>query len=88
MTLKEMTPPKDKKKFNVNYSLQLKVRWHVMGCINHDIVIYICSQLLMRLSYYFHPGYGKKNWSLMRIEPPECEPSTLPLDQSANSFID
>ena len=65
------------------YSL-FKVRQYAMGCINHDIVIGLCSELLMRLSYYNHPGYGKKiglTWGSNR-GPSDCEPSTIPLDQS------
>ena len=38
----------------------LKVRWDVIGCINHDIVMVLCSELLMRWSFYIHPEYGKK----------------------------
>ena len=37
-----------------------KVRGHFIGCINHDIVIGLCSELLVGLIYYIHPGYGKK----------------------------
>ena len=28
-------------------------------CINHDIVVGLCSELLMRLSYYIHLGFDK-----------------------------
>ena len=31
-----------------------KVRQHVIGCINYDIVVGLCSELLMRISYYIH----------------------------------
>ena len=37
-----------------------KVRRYVIRCIKHDIVIWHCFELLMRLSYYIHPWYGKK----------------------------
>ena len=30
------------------------------GCMNHDIVIGLCSELLMMLSYHIHLGFGKK----------------------------
>ena len=46
-----------------------KVRQHVIGCIDHDIVVGLCSELVMRLSYSIHLGYGKKLLSLMGIEP-------------------
>ena len=29
------------------------------GCINHDIVVGLCSKLLMRSSYYIHRAYVK-----------------------------
>ena len=35
-----------------------KVRRHVIGCINYDIVAGLCSELLMSLSYYIHLGCG------------------------------
>ena len=35
-----------------------KVRRHVIGCINRDIVISLCSELLMMLSYYIHLRFG------------------------------
>ena len=56
--------------------------------INHDIIIGLCSKLLIWLSYYSHPGYGKK-LSLIGSNPscPEREPSTLLLGQSANSVV-
>ena len=40
----------------------------------------------MRLSYYIHLGYGKKLTSHMGSNHGHsvCEPSILPLDQSAN----
>ena len=37
-----------------------KVKQHVIGCINHDLVVGLCSKLFMRLSHYIHLGYGKK----------------------------
>ena len=35
-----------------------KIRRHVIGCINHGVVVVgFCSKLLMmRLSYYVHPS--------------------------------
>ena len=63
-----------------------KVR-HFMGCINHDIVVGLCSELLMRLSYYINLGYGKKFISYVGIEPTQREPSTLPIDQRANLLL-
>ena len=38
-------------------------------CIYHNILVGLCSDLLMRLSYYIHLGYGKKFSSPIRIEP-------------------
>ena len=38
----------------------LKVRRRIIGCINNKILIGLCSELLMRLFYCTHPGYGKK----------------------------
>ena len=32
-------------------------RRHDIGCINHDIVVGLCSELLMRLSYVIHQGF-------------------------------
>ena len=57
------------------YSL-FKVRQVVIGCINHDIVVGLCSELFMRLSYY-------KMESTAGIEPTpvwfsEQNASTLP----------
>ena len=45
-----------------------KVR-HVIWCINHDIILGLCSELFMRLSYYIRLEYGKKLSSHMGIEP-------------------
>ena len=61
-----------------------KVRRHVIGCINHDIVIGLCSELLMRLSYY-------KMKSIAGIEPTpvwfsEQNASTLPTTPQALAF--
>ena len=56
-------------------------------------VYYSCykplRQLLMKLSNYFHPGYGKKNGLTLGSNsgPPECEPSTLPMDQSEKGAV-
>ena len=38
----------------------LKVRRHVIGCINHNIVVAHCSELLMRLSICIHLRIWKK----------------------------
>ena len=63
------------------YSL-FKVRRNVIGCINHAIVIDLCSKLLMSLSYYIHLGYGKNIFlSHMGIERGCSRPATTPLDQ-------
>ena len=48
------------------YSL-FKVRRHVIGCINNDIVISLCSELRLRLSYYIHPRYGTTSTTLPTI---------------------
>ena len=58
-----------------------KVRY-VIGWINHDIVG-LCSNLLMRLSCYIQLGYGKSfllTWESNQVSP-DCETSTLHLDQ-------
>ena len=44
----------------LNFFSLFKVRRHVIGCINHDKIIGRCSEQLMRLYYYIHPGYGNK----------------------------
>ena len=51
------------------FSSLFKVRWHAIGCVTHDIVVGLYSELFMRLSYYIHQGYGKKLSSLMGIVP-------------------
>ena len=58
------------------------------GCINHDIIVGLWFELLMRLSYYIHLWFGKKLSSYVGIEPGpnERESSTLPLDLSGNFF--
>ena len=64
-----------------------KARWHVIECTNHDIVVGLFSELLMRLSKDIYLGYGKKlhfTWGSNR-GPSDCEPSTLPLDHNTNS---
>ena len=62
------------------------------GCINHDIVVRLCSKLFLRFSYCIHLGFGKKLWAHMGIEPLSFQLwavySTLPLDQSANLCVD
>ena len=35
---------------------------HVIGWINHDIVIGLWTELPVRLSYNIHLGQGKKFW--------------------------
>ena len=44
------------------------VRRHVIGCINHEIVVHLCSAIFMRLSYYIHLGFGEKLSSYMEIK--------------------
>ena len=63
------------------------IRLHFIVCINHDIVIGLCSELCMRLSDYTHPGYGEKVFGPKKGSYPgplERELSTLSLDQNAN----
>ena len=66
-----------------------KVRRHVIGCINHDIVFGFCTILFMTLPYYILLGYGKNFWLTWGSNrgSSDCDPSTLPLDQKANSFF-
>ena len=55
-------------------------------CINHDIVIGLCSELVMRLFYYIHPGYGKKiglTWVLLNVSR-QLYPWTRALTLTAN----
>ena len=57
--------------------------------INHDIVIDLCFELLMRLSIYIFLGFGKikqLTWE-SNLGPSDRELSTLPLDQSANVVL-
>ena len=65
-----------------------KVRRHVIGCINHDIVVGLCSDLLIRSSYYIHLRYVKSFCLTQGSNrgPSDCEPFTLPLDQSTSSL--
>ena len=51
-----------------------------IGWINHDIVVGLCPELLMRLSYNFHLGYGKKLTSHGETNrgPSDHKSSTLP----------
>ena len=51
------------------FAVYFKVRLHVIGCINHDIEVGLCSELLIRFFYYIHLGYGKKISSHIGIEP-------------------
>ena len=37
-----------------------KVGRHVNVCINYNIIVGLCSELFVRLSYYITVGYGKK----------------------------
>ena len=39
------------------------------GCINNATVVGLCSELLMRLSYYIHLRFGKKLSAHIGIEP-------------------
>ena len=32
------------------------------GCINHDVVVGLCSELLMWLYFYIHLGFSKSFW--------------------------
>ena len=50
------------------YSL-FKVGSRVIGCKNHDIAVGLCSEILMRLSYYINLGYVKKLPSHMGSKP-------------------
>ena len=57
------------------------------GCINHDMPVGLCSELLMRLSYHIHQAFGKKKIRLTwksNPSPFDRGSSTLPLDQSGN----
>ena len=40
----------------------------LLGGLIVTVVSGLCSELLMRLSYYIHLSYGKKNSSHIRIE--------------------
>ena len=51
-----------------NFFSLFKLRWHAIGCINNDTVVGLCSDLLMRLSYYIFLEYFKKLSSHMVIE--------------------
>ena len=39
------------------------------GCMNHDMLVDLCSELIMRLSYYIRRAYGKKFLTLEEIKP-------------------
>ena len=75
---------------NHTFCSLFNVRRHAIGCINHDIVIGLCFELFMRLSYYNRPGYCKKffchAWG-SNLDPPERKLSSLPLHQRANWLI-
>ena len=65
-----------------------KVRRHVIGCINHAIVVGLSSELLMKLSYYSRLDYSKKFSYHKWIKPDsDFEPCILPIHQSANSNV-
>ena len=60
------------------------------GCINRNIIVGICSELLVRLPYFIHLGFGNFLWLTWEsnLGPSDRESSsTLPLDQSANFFV-
>ena len=62
------------------------LRWHVIGCINHDIVISLCYELRKRFSYYIHPKYRKEYLSSGGNQTsvlPNVRHQLYPLDQSA-----
>ena len=40
---------------------------HVIACINHDIVVSLCSELLMRLTYYMHLAYGDNKANVFQL---------------------
>ena len=47
-----------------------KVRRHVIGCVNHDIVFGLCSETLLRLSCYINLVYGdSKNTEVIYTKP-------------------
>ena len=58
------------------------------GCVNHDIVIGLCSKLLMWLSYH-NLRFGKKLLAHIGIEPWSfrLRLSSLPLDQSSYYYL-
>ena len=53
------------------FCIQFKVRQHFIGCINHYIVVGLFFDLFLRLSYYVHPGYGKK-WNIKEEVADSC----------------
>ena len=64
----------------------LEYHYNIWACLYNDIVICLCSEQLLRLSYYIHPGHGKtflvshrdQTWVLPNLS------RHLPLDQSAD----
>ena len=46
-----------------------KVRRNVIRCFNHDIAVGLCSELLMRFSYYINLWFSKKLLVHMGNEP-------------------
>ena len=57
-----------------------------LRCINHDKVVGLCSEVLMRLSYFIHIGFDKSfrlTWE-SNPGPSNRGSSTLPLDQNPN----
>ena len=49
----------------------------------HVIAVILCSELLIRLSYYIHQAYGKKCSTLAGIEPGTCQSWIVCLNRSA-----
>ena len=65
-----------------------KVRLHFIGCINHDIVVELCSELLMRLSIY--NVVTAKKLVLLRESYSSLfnlDPLMLPLDHSHKPIV-
>ena len=68
----------------------LKVRLYVIGCINHDIVVSLCSELLKKLFYYIHHRIWYSFLSHTGFEPGsfDWESSTLPKTRvNANCYL-
>ena len=56
-------------------------------CINHDTVVGLCSELLMRLSYYIHRSYGKNASTLAGIELGTSWSQVVCLNRSTKALI-